>query len=213
MKDLIFECIECGCLWQRSYLTNSDGSLPSNPERYSLVDGQVAKACCDNAPDFKQKTRIKITGEVDPRVHAGEPTYGGRTSFGWTSDGGCSYCGSLSVPEAIRLLRTPGSQFSGTDKTGYKAYIGDRQKFYFRHLRASLDAEFAEFDALSRKVFGLAWSRDAKGDLMVRYPRSGGLYGWQTFGHIGDDGEPVFHDGSPKAPAPEWWNKTMGEPE
>lgn len=140
---------------------------------------------------------------VDPKVHAGEPRYPGRETIEWRSDGTCNYCGSLSVPEAVRLLRTPGTSFSGTDKTTYKAYIGEG-KFYFRHLQACTDAELAEFDALARKVFGLSFDR-VDGDIRCRYPRTKSFYGWQTFGQIGKDGEPVFHDGSPEPPPAEFW--------
>jgi hypothetical protein len=203
MKDLVFVCKTCGCEWERSYVRNPDGSSPPKPERFSLVDGQVPKSCCEAGVGYS-KLRIKVTGEVDPRVHAGEPMYPGLGALGWHSDGGCSYCGSLSVPEAIRLLKTPGSQFSGTDKTGYKAYIGDHQKFYFRHLRASSDAELAEFNVLARKIFGLSFDRP-DGDIRCQYPQGTGFYGWQTFGHIGDDGEPVFHKGSPTPPPMEFW--------
>lgn len=206
MKDLVFECVTCGCQWQRSYALNPDGSLPSSPERFTLVDGQVPKECCSGTLGYPQ-LRILVTGEVDPRVHAREPRYRD-AGLGWTSDGSCSYCGSLSVPEAVRLLRTPGSQFSGTDKTTYKAYIGDHRKFYFRHLRACTDAELAEFNELSKKIFGIAWTRE-DGHLCGQFPRTVNAYGWQTYGHIGENGEPVFHEASPVPPGPEFWEATQ----
>ena len=153
---------------------------------------------------------------VDPRVHDGEPMYGsGEPHWRDDGDGSCSYCGSIGVPEAIRRLRTPGVHFSGTDKTTYKVYIelpgyvntrdSGSNKFYTRHLRACTLAELAEFDALSRKIFGLAFDFH-ENDLRCRYPRSSSFYGFQTFGDIGPDGEPVFGDGSPKAPGPEFWS-------
>lgn len=143
---------------------------------------------------------------VDPRVHAGERIYDGEPTH-WRPDGTCSYCGSRRVPEVVRLLRTPGTYFSGTDKTAYKAYVGNHHKFYFRHLRACTDADLLEFDALSRKVFGLAWRHLPEGDVGCRFPKTEGFYGWQTWGVIGPDGEPVFDKDAPKPPDAEWWAK------
>lgn len=151
-----------------------------------------------------------MSDPIDPRVHAGERMYAGHHPA-WRDDGSCSYCGSISVPEAMRRLRTPGCKFSGTDKTTYKAYIetpdgreAGAGKFYFRHLRACAEAELAEFDELARPIFGLSFTLK-DGDILCRYPRTSGFYGWQTSGRIGDDGAPVFDEGSPKAPGPEFW--------
>jgi hypothetical protein len=150
---------------------------------------------------------------VDPRVHEGEIGIGEPGSvfkFGapkWR-DNKCSYCGSWSAAEAMRLLKTPGAKFSGTDKTFYKAYIEAPDgfgKFYFRHLRECTPEQLAEFNALSRKCFGLSWKLDDTGTLLGAAPRSNSVYGWQAFGVIGADGEPVFKEGSPRPPGPEFW--------
>lgn len=142
--------------------------------------------------------------KVDPRVHASEPVYRGSGKHHWRKDGTCSYCGSLDFREVMRLLRTPGSQFSGTDKTTYKIYVGDHRKFYFSHLEACSDEELKEFSELSRKVYGLAFDRH-EGQIRCRYPKGGTFYGWQTYGHIGEDGEPVFAEGSPIPPGEDFW--------
>jgi hypothetical protein len=106
----------------------------------------------------------------------------------------CRYCGSISVAHAIELLGKPQTSFSGSDwKYGWphKFYIGSC-KFYAEHLKQSSPEELAAYDAVSRKVFGVAWLRNEKG-ILFRAPSSGG-YGWQLAGHIGPDGQPVFAD-------------------
>jgi hypothetical protein len=221
-KDLLFACTikGCNCLWRRYYEESDVGSLIG--EHYSREDDASPNPCRECiGTDMLSKTearkrfenntlRIYVTGTVDPRVHANEPMYPGHTQLGWTDDGTCSYCGSISHTEAIRLLKTPGAHFSGTDKTTYKAYIhedGKHNKFYFRHLEACTDEELAEFDKLASKTLGLRFDRH-EGAIRVRYPQTRGFYGWQTYGVIGPDGEPVFKEGSPKPPPPEFWEKT-----
>jgi len=136
---------------------------------------------------------------VSVKVHGGE----------WRPRDGadrCSYCGSISSAEAIRRLQTPGEHFSGTDKGPYKFYIGkDHGKFYGEHLDDLDPSELEVFARLSRKIFGMDVYRDQDGKTRFIYPRSGSFYGWQTWGDIGEDGKPVFGEGSPVPPPEEWF--------
>jgi hypothetical protein len=68
-------------------------------------------------------------------------------------------------------------------------------KFYSEHLKHAAEEEFAEFDAVSRKVFGIAFAF-AEGKEGLRYyaPRTNNYYGWQTSGTIGEDGTPRFDE-------------------
>lgn len=50
----------------------------------------------------------------------------------WGSDKTCSYCGSLSPVEFMRMVES-GIEVGPTDKN-YKVYVGSHQKFYFQHL-------------------------------------------------------------------------------
>src|ERR1022692_2598795 len=82
-------------------------------------------------------------------------------------DGRCKYCGSMSPREAIRLMRTPGTEFSGADfKYGWphKFYFGTL-KFYNNHLEELTADEFREFAELSKAVFGVVWSKTDEGKI------------------------------------------------
>jgi hypothetical protein len=141
-----------------------------------------------------------------PAVHSGE--YRDRDGFPR-----CTYCGSISAKEAMRRLQTPGESFSGTDKGPYKFYIGkDHAKFYGEHLAEFTNAELVEWAALSRKIFGMDVWRDEKGELRFVRPRSSSFYGFQTFGEIGQDGKPVFGEGSPTPPEESWFVRTPVPP-
>ncbi len=72
----------------------------------------------------------------------------------------CPYCGSLSVEDVIRLLKTPGTSYSCADwKYGWphKFYINGR-KFYNKHLRLTSLELFSEFNLLSEKFFAISWT-------------------------------------------------------
>ncbi len=155
------------------------------------------------------------------KAHEGEPRYGDRdrvVAFEVRADGRehCNYCGSLSIVEAIKLLKTPGTKFSGSDwKYGWphKFYIEAQPmhgagKFYAIHLKDATDAELAEFDALSRSCFGVQWARDENG-LKYGAPRSNEFGGFQLWGVIDANGKPdhsamkpvAMCDGQHDAPA------------
>lgn len=105
----------------------------------------------------------------------------------------CSYCGSLSPQEVIKLLKTPGTDFSGSDwKYGWphKFYIGGK-KFYNSHLEDMTDEEFKEFSALSQKIFGIEWMKNKEKGVGYRCPKTTGFYGYQRAGKIGEDGNPI----------------------
>ncbi len=158
--------------------------------------------------------RQKTDRLVDPKVHDGEMRIGSDPMVWELRDGNecCSYCGSLSPEAAMLALQTPGTKFSGTDKTGYKAYIepaGVFGKFYFRHLRALDQESFSKFSSVIRSIFGWSFERDETGKQHCYSPQSRGFFGFQTWGIIGEDGKPVFGEGSPNPPTEEWWENSM----
>jgi hypothetical protein len=119
---------------------------------------------------------------------------------------------SLSVAQAIAWLSTPGCKFSGADqKYGWphKFYMtsptGEPGKLRSESLASATPDELVRFAALSRTIFGVDWYRDPVKGLGYAQPQTSSFYGWQTFGTIGPDGEPVFDEVSPKAPGPEFW--------
>lgn len=124
----------------------------------------------------------------------------------------CTYCGSITPQEALRRLTTPGCRFSATDKGGYKMYIDSEKKefgkFYGAHLEDFSAEELAKWDEVSRRVFGRTWKRDAQGRLYSQVPKVDNFYGFQTWGVIGLDGKPEFHDGSAIPPDEAWWTRT-----
>lgn len=87
----------------------------------------------------------------------------------WRPDGSCSYCGSMTVGEAILRLKTAGTRYSGADwKYGWphKFYIeagGYPHKFYNEHLDRATPEEFEEFAKLSKALLAIEWVRDEKG--------------------------------------------------
>ena len=98
----------------------------------------------------------------------------------------------MTVDEAIQRLKTPGTSFSGCDwKYGFphKVYIGHHKFYTVDGLRDAGPEQLAEFDALSRKIFGISFTRDSKG-IRYRAPTTNSFYGWQLYGNIGPDGEP-----------------------
>ena len=125
----------------------------------------------------------------------------GCKNAGWRIDhrlAFCNFCGSLRVRDAIRLLQTPGTRFSGSDwKYGWphKFYIDNPgyYKFYTIHLRDANDTEFELFAKVSRETFGINWVRDEKG-IQFQAPRSRNIGGWQLSGIIGPGGVPHFDE-------------------
>lgn len=121
----------------------------------------------------------------------------------------CSWCGSLHPDEFLRRLTTPGCSFSGTDKGAYKFYAGAEgksadDKFYGEHVKDLDESRWSEFDAASRRCLGVAWVPEG-GKLTPLVPRSDSFYGWQTWGRVGPDGNPVHDEHAPTPPDGEWW--------
>lgn len=69
-------------------------------------------------------------------------------------------------------------------------------KYYTQNLETASPEELEEFNQLSKKIFGIAWLRDEKG-IKYRAPNVKNFYGWQRYGTIGENGEPVHKDGLP----------------
>jgi hypothetical protein len=102
--------------------------------------------------------------ELDPFASRfGEPK--------WRDDGTCSYCGSMTPAEALRLMGTDGTKYSGSDwKYGWphKFYISNdaapaARKFYTTHLSDCTDEELVKFSRMSDQYFGITWGRDQRG--------------------------------------------------
>jgi len=121
----------------------------------------------------------------------------------------CAHCGSLTPAEALRRMTTPGCKFSGTDKGGYKFYFtgetGDHGKFYGAHLEDLSAEDLAAFAEASRRCLGVHWKHEGSGKPPACFmPKSDSFYGWQTWGKVGPDGQPVF-DEAPVPPDEDWW--------
>lgn len=84
-------------------------------------------------------------------------------NYPWREDkGSCGYCGSMTPAEAIKRMLVPGTSYSGADwKYGFphKFYIGSNypHKFYSAHLKDATPEQFAEFNEISEKYFGVSW--------------------------------------------------------
>lgn len=107
-------------------------------------------------------------------------------------------------------MTTPGCKFSGTDKGGYKFYFtsetGDHGKFYGQHLEDLSPEELTAFATASRRCLGVDWKHEGNGKPPSCFmPKSGSFYGWQTWGKVDSDGQPIFDDGAPIPPPEEWW--------
>jgi hypothetical protein len=129
---------------------------------------------------------ITAHGTMPSVFKFGQPT--------WRTDGTCSYCGSISVAEAIRLLEADGTRYSGSDwKYGWphKFYISNKSlnphaiKFYNDHLIDATNEELKRFDELSKKYFGISFQKSAEGKLQYAAPRTDSFYGYQRWGVTG----------------------------
>jgi hypothetical protein len=96
----------------------------------------------------------------------------------------CSYCGSVTVEGACKLLETSGTHYSGSDwKYGWphKFYLdsvdGKYFKFYSVHLHGCSDELFERFAKLCSRYLGITWERDEKG---VKYRAPHGFQTWGT---------------------------------
>lgn len=101
---------------------------------------------------------------------------------------------SLSIQEAINLLKTPGTRFSGSDwKYGWphKFYIGSSK--VYNELEGLDEKQLAEWSSFTDKFFGVTFIR-VENKIMWRCSYPGGFYGYQRSGFVGQDGEPVRDD-------------------
>jgi hypothetical protein len=112
----------------------------------------------------------------------------------------CSYCGSITVDDAIRFLKTPGTHFSGSDwkygwphkfyiepygKDGKQLYL----KFYNTHLVDEEDDMIIKWGIISKSCFGIGWTRDKEGT-KFDYPAGDWPMGYQAWGEINSEGKP-----------------------
>ncbi len=134
-------------------------------------------------------------------VAAGEPKYGACTRcdckarIGYRCedhgpDEKCSYCGSMSVVDAIAALARPGTRYSGSDwKYGWphKFYIGDG-KFYAIHLKRATAEQLAAFNAAAEKTIGVTYFIEVGGErdgaFGYRCPRPDNFCGFQRDGVV-----------------------------
>lgn len=100
----------------------------------------------------------------------------------------CSYCGSLHPEEAVKLLQTAGTSYSGSDwKYGFphKFYIG-KSKFYTKHLLDASPETFQTFAELSLELFGIGWDKKEDGRVFYNFPATKtSAYGYQRWGVVG----------------------------
>lgn len=102
---------------------------------------------------------------------------------------------SLTIAQALELLKTPGTRYSGADwKYGWphKWYLNN-DKVYNYDLGLLSDEELSAWSAMTEKFFGVGFTRDEKG-IKWSCPHRSGLYGYQRAGVVGPDGEPVRSD-------------------
>lgn len=64
----------------------------------------------------------------------------------------CSYCGSMAPDDFMDSVRA-GVKVGPTDKN-YKAYVGDRGKFYYQHLDEAQCREFVDLHNAKRIIWG-----------------------------------------------------------
>lgn len=117
------------------------------------------------------------------RTHALDPHAQMHAPHHWRDDGTCSFCGSLTVAEATRLLTTLGTHYSGSDwKYGWphKFYIG-HGKFYAEHLMDATPEQLAAFNVVAEPTIGITYFLQ-DGQLGYRTPHRG----FQTWGTVGD---------------------------
>lgn len=102
----------------------------------------------------------------------------------------------IKIDEAIKLLRTPGTYFSGSDwKYGFphKFYVG-HDKVYTKDLKLVPDEKVQEFSVLAQEFFGIEFYRQDK-QLYWRCEWADcSAMGYQRAGHVGPDGKPIRND-------------------
>jgi hypothetical protein len=103
---------------------------------------------------------------------------------------------SLTIAEAVVLLKKPGTRYSGSDwKYGWphKFYIGS-SKVYNEQLQSMTDEEVAAWSVITEEFFGIKFYRE-NGKTMYGcdYPDAMG-YGYQRAGVVGPDSKPVRDD-------------------
>jgi hypothetical protein len=94
----------------------------------------------------------------------------------------CSWCGSISTLEAIRLLTTSGTRYTGSDwKYGYphKFYLGNH-KFYTEHLLDEESDVVERFNAAALLTLNIQFIVDPERGLGWRAP----AHGYQTYGVV-----------------------------
>ena len=127
------------------------------------------------------------------RTNSCIPRYGDKQTAWQVGENGrlrCSFCGSIHPQEAIELLKTPDTYFSGSDwKYGWphKFYIGNG-KLYCRHLRDATPEQFKEFAKLSMEIFNITWELKEDG-LHWSAPKTDSFYGYQRAGYIRENGK------------------------
>src|SRR4051812_18694694 len=96
----------------------------------------------------------------------------------------CNFCGSITLEEAITLLGTPGTCYSGADwKYGYphKFYIGNK-KFYINHTAQATTDLLQRWNAVADATIGIFFERDG-GGVKCLAP----CFGYQAAGTVGGE--------------------------
>ena len=77
--------------------------------------------------------------------------------------GRCSYCGSMSVEEALELLKTRGTEYTGCDWAyGWPHQFRlNGRKFYSVHLRDATDEQLAAWNLVAKPLLGIGFAETA----------------------------------------------------
>lgn len=130
-------------------------------------------------------------GELPPNFT--KPHWERRQGVAWET---CSYCGSMSIDQVLKLLQTPGQAYSGADwKYGWphKFYFGSC-KFYAAHLQDATPAELVLWQKHGMPALGVAFRQDED-----RLEFAAPCRGFQSWGVIGEG----LGQGAPAVP--EWF--------
>lgn len=165
------------------YVQERRPPTPDEDQRYQALVQELAEA-----RERELQEAIAADG-VASRTNSCRPTFIDKQAAWQAREDGllhCSYCGSLHPDEAVKLLKTPGTRYSGSDwkySFPHKFYIGGG-KFYVKHLPDAGPSAFEEFAKLSRELFGIGWEK-RDGGIFWGAPHTSSPYGYQRWGAVG----------------------------
>lgn len=90
----------------------------------------------------------------------------------------CTYCGSLTIDDAINALETPGTRYSGSDWTTVSSR---HHTFYSTHLRDVTPEQIDRWNRVAAPLLGVEFERDERG---LKWKAQRGI---QADGMVGGD--------------------------